>query len=216
MWKEGYAKLLSTLLILLGSALLLLTIMIVILFVIAGVLRKSPVNVKVLVASGITGLLMIVLGVLPWGIAVIGLVCSVVGGLTVLIFVWLRRYAGKDSRKELPQVRIGVSRELIKPLLRFLKRMAMFAGIVLLVDVIGLWFFLLYQGLWDFLSFTELLTLLLLFEGALCGAIGGFMFLGFSEYRLGAKQLCGRPLLANKQEDGRKDGCLSKNGALAW
>lgn len=65
---------LSTLLILLGSALMLVTIMIVIFFII-GVLRRSLVNIKVLTASGIIELLMIVLGVLPWGIAeVVGLV----------------------------------------------------------------------------------------------------------------------------------------------
>lgn len=200
---------LGTLLILLGSALLLLTIMIILLLMIAGVLRNSPVNVKVLIASGVTGLLTIFLGFSPWGIAVIGLACLVAGGSAVLIFVWLRPYVGKDSRKEQPQIRIGVSREQIKPLLRFLKRMTMFAGIILLVDVIGLWSYLSYQGLWDLLSFTELLALLLLFEGALCGGIGGFMFLGFSEYRL-MRQAALWPTLAGEQARGWKKRRLSQ------
>lgn len=172
-------------LILLGSVLMLLTIVIAIVFMIAGVLRRSPVNIKAFIASGIVGLLMIALGVLPWGIAeVVGIVVLLAGGFALVFSIWLRRYRGGGLREEMLKVREFIRREHIKPVLLFLIRIGKVIGIILLLDVIGLWVFLLSQGLWSVPSFIQLLVILLLLEGVLIGAFGAFMFYGYSEYRL--------------------------------
>jgi len=175
---------LSTLLILLGSALTLVTILIAILFMIAGVLRRSLVNIKVLIASGIIGLLMIVLGVLPWGIAeVVGIIALTIGTITFFFFILLPGYKEEKFRKVF-KVRQRLRRKHIEPVLRFLIRAGTIAGTILMCNVIGLWVFLFFQGLWNLLSFTELLAILLLLEGSLIGAIGAFMFYGYGEHRL--------------------------------
>ncbi len=201
---------LSTFLILLGSALMLVTIMIVILFMIAGVLRRSLVNIKVLIASSIIAFLMIALGVLPWGIAeVIGLVALAVGGLAFFFFVWLPSRKEGKVRKEVFKVREYVRKEHVKPVLRFLTRIGIVVGIILMCDVIGLWAFLFSQELWNLLGFTELLTILLLLEGSLIGVVGGFLFFGFSEYRL-MGQAALWPTLAGEQARGWKERRLSQ------
>jgi len=152
---------------------------------IAGVLRRSPANIKALIASGIIGLLMIALGVLPWGIAeVVGLVALAAGGFAFFFLVWLPSCKEGKLRKEVFKVRQYLRREYVKPVLRFLTRIGTVIGAILLCDVIGLWVFLFSQGQWNLPSFTELLTLLLLLEGSVIGAVGGFMFYGYSEYRL--------------------------------
>lgn len=190
---------LSTLLILLGSALMLVTVMIAILFMIAGVLRRSLVNIKVLIASGMIGLLMIALAVLPWGIAmVVGIVALAVGGYVFFFFIWLPSYEGEKLREEVLKVREYIRRERIKPFTRFLTRIGAVIGIILLFDVMGLWFFLFSQGLWNLPSFTELLTILLLLEGSLIGAGGAFMFVGYSEYKI-ARQGAINPAIARDQ-----------------
>jgi len=175
---------LSLLLILLGSVIILLTVTTVILFLIAGILRRRPKNAKVLIASGIIGLLMITLGVLPWGIAVVGIVVLVVSGFVFFLFIWLPSYEKGKLRKEVRKVREYIKREHIKPVLRSLIRIGIVVGVILLFDATGLWIFLFSQGLWNPLSFTELLALLLLLEGSLIGAVGAFTFYGYSEYRL--------------------------------
>jgi len=158
--------------------------MIVMLFGIAGVLRRKPVNIKVLVASSITGLLMITLGILPWGIAVVGVVVLAIGVLAFSLYIWSPSYDEEKLREEVLKVREYIRREHIKPVLRFLIRIGIVVGVILLFDVIGLWFFLFSQEQWNLLSFIEPLALLLLSEGSLIGAVGGFMFYGYSEYRL--------------------------------
>jgi len=176
---------LSILLILLGSAVMLVAIMIVILFMIAGILRRKPITTKMLIASGVIGLLMIILGALPWWTAqVVGLVALAVGGFAFFFFVWSPSCKEGKSRREVSKMREYVRREHVKPVLRFLARIVMVIGTILMCDVIGLWVFLFVQGLWNLLSFTELLTILLLLEGSLIGAVGGFMFYGYSEYGL--------------------------------
>ena len=99
----------------------------------------------------------------------------------------------------------SVRKEDIKPVFRFLTRILMVIGAILMCDVIGLWAFLFVQGLWSLLSFTELLTILLLLEGSLVGAVGGFMFYGFSEYRL-MGQAALWPTFAGEQARGCGDG----------
>lgn len=189
----------NILLILLGSMLIFITIMIVIAFMIAGGFRKSLVNIKVLIASAIIGLLMIALGVLPWGIAlVVGIVGLAVGGFAFFFFVWLPSYKEGRLREEVPEVRKYIRREHIKPSLRFLLRVVIVSGAILLFDVIGLWFFLFVRGQWNLVGFIEFLTLLLLLEGSLVGAGGAFIFYGFSEYRL-MRQAALWPTLADDQ-----------------
>lgn len=80
------------------------------------------------------------------------------------------------------KVREYIRREHVKPALHFLIRIMMIVGAILLLNVIGLWIFLLSRGEGNPSSFIELLTILLLLEGALIGAAGGFMFYGYSEH----------------------------------
>jgi len=201
---------LSTLLILLGSALMLVTIMIVLLFMIAGVLRRNLVSIRVLIALGVIGLLMIILGVLPWGTAqLVGIVALVVGGFAFFFFVWSPSCKEEKSMKEVFKVREYVRREHIKPVFRFLTRILIVIGAILMCNAIGLWAFLFFQGMWNFLSFTELMTILLLLEGSLIGAVGGFMFYGFSEYGL-KSQAALWPTLAGEQARGWRERRLSQ------
>lgn len=89
-------------------------------------------------------------------------------------------------------------RAYIKPVLRFFLRIGMVVGIILLFDVIGVWFFLFSKGQWDLASFLELLTILLLLEGAFTGAGGALMFYGYSEYRV-AREAAINPAIAGDQ-----------------
>jgi len=184
---------------LLGSVLMLVTIMVVIVFMIAGVLRRSLVNIKALITSGVIGFLMIVLGVLPWEIAeVVGIVALAVGGLAFFFFIWLPSYKEGKLKEEVLKAREYISRDYIKSILRFFMRIGTVIGIVLLVDVVGLWVFLFSQGLWGLDSFPELLTLLLLLEGSLIGAGGAFMFVGYGELRV-AREGAINPAIARDQ-----------------
>ena len=82
------------------------------------------------------------------------------------------------------KVREYIRREHIRSALRFLIRIVRVVGVILLLNVIGLGVLLFSRGQWNLISFIELLTMLLLLEGALIGAGGAFMFHGYSEYRL--------------------------------
>lgn len=195
-------------LMLLGSVSVLITIMMAITLMIAGDLKK-PANVKLLTASGIIGLLMIALSVLPWGIAVVGVVVLAVGGLAFFLLIWLPRYGERKLSKEVFEVRRYVKREYIKPVLRFLARVGIVSGTILLLDVIGLWAFLFSQRPWDPLIFTELLILLLLGEGSIIGGLGAFMFYGYSEYRL-MGQAALWPSFAGEQTRGWRERRLSQ------
>lgn len=77
-----------------------------------------------------------------------------------------------------------IRREYIRPVLRFLVRIVIVVGVILLLNVIGLWVFLFSRGLWNLPSFTETLMILLLLEGSLIGVAGAFMFVGYSEYNI--------------------------------
>lgn len=192
---------LSIPLILLGSALLLVTIMIAVVFTIAMGLRRTLADIKVLIVFGIIGLLMIILGVLPWGIAVVvGITLLAVGGFTLLFFILPPSYK-KEKFKGDVKLRNYVRREHIGSVLHFLKRIVIVIGVILLLNVIGLSFFLLSKGQWNLLSLIELLTILLLLEGSLIGAAGGFMFFGYGEYRIFG-QAAINPAIASDQRQG--------------
>jgi len=107
------------------------------------------------------------------------------------------------------KVREYIRREHIKPVLRFLMRVGIVVGVILLLDVMGLWFFLFSQGLWNLSRFVELLAILLLLEGSLIGVVGAFMFYGYSEYRL-MRQAALWPTLASDQVRRWKERRLSQ------
>ena len=194
---------LSTLLMILGIVLILITAMIGGLFIIAG-LRRSFEDLKELLVSAVIGLLLIVLGALPLENAVIvGSAAVAVGGFAFFFLLAKGKFGG------MPNVRMYISREYAKPVLRFLIRIGAVAGAILLADVIGLSIFLTYLGQWDISNLTQLLTILLLLEGALLGAAGGFMFLGYSEYGL-LGQAAINPALAREQRDKWKDRRVSQ------
>lgn len=75
-------------------------------------------------------------------------------------------------------------KEHIKPFLLFLVCTGIAVVVLLLVDVIGLWGFLLFTGQWSLPKFAEYLAILLLLEGSIVGVLGAFIFYGYSEYRL--------------------------------
>jgi len=91
-----------------------------------------------------------------------------------------------------------IKKEHMKTVVRFLKRIGIVVVTILLSDMIGLWIFLLLNGQGSLQNFVELLSILLLLEGALIGAIGGFMYYGYSEYRI-AGQAALWPTLASEQ-----------------
>jgi hypothetical protein len=198
---------LNLLLLLLGSVLILVTIMITIVFVLAGGLRRSLQYLKIPLISGTVGFLMIALGLLPWTVAAtVGLVAVAVGAV---FFIWSSHRQRRGLRPQRPNVRAYLSVERVKPALRFFKRMGMILAVILLADVLGLWGFLQAQGAWNLLSFSRQLPLLLLLEGALIGAAGGFMFLGYSEYRI-SEQGAINPAIAADQREGWKERRLSQ------
>lgn len=97
----------------------------------------------------------------------------------------------------------------IKPLFRFIIYVGIVVGVILLFDMIGLYFFLLSKGQWNLPSFIELLEILLLVEGSLIGALGAFMFYGYSEYRLMGKAALW-PTFASDQARGWRERRLSQ------
>ena len=201
----------SLLLWLLGAVLVLMTITTTIILVIAGVLRRNPATPKVLAASGIAGLLMIAVGVFPWGIAsVVGVVLLVVGGGFVFFFlVGLPRYRAWQPRKDLLTVKGSLSRGHVMPVLRLLLRTGMVVGALVLLTVLGLSVVLLSRGAWTLSRLTESLTILLLLEGCLVGAGGAFMFFGYSEYGV-ARQGAINPAIASDQRRGWNERRLSQ------
>jgi len=197
------SEMLSTLLTILGTVLILITAMIAALFMIAG-LRRSLEDLKELLVSGVIGLLLIVLGVLPWENAVIvGIAAMAIGGFAFFFLL------AKGKFGAMPNIRTYVRREHARPVLRFLIRIGAVVGAILLSDVVGLSIFLAFRGQWDLLNLTELLTILLLLEGSILGAAGGFMFVGYSEYGL-LRQAAINPALAREQRDGWKDRRVSQ------
>lgn len=196
----------STLLIFFGSILVLMTILTFIVFMIAGGFRRSLVNIRVLIASGITGFAMLGLGVasMIYGFFLLRFAFMILAPIIFwgLAILCVRMFQGV-------KVREYIRREHAKPVLRFLIRIGIVSGAILLVDVIGLLFFLFSQGLWNLLSFIELLTLLLLLEGTFIGAAGAFMFYGYSEYGL-MRHAALWPTLAGDQARRWKERRLSQ------
>lgn len=95
-------------------------------------------------------------------------------------------------------------REHIGPVLRFLIRIGIVVGVILLFDVVGLWFFLFSGGQEYLLSFTELLTILLLVEGSLIGVAGAFMFVGYSEYRIAGQGAINPAIVGDQRQRWRE------------
>jgi hypothetical protein len=106
-------------------------------------------------------------------------------------------------------VREYIRREYVKPVLRFLMRIVIVVGVILLLNVIGLGVFLFSRGQWNLPSFLEFLVILLLLEGSLIGAAGGFMFYGYSEYRI-ARQHAINPAIIGDQRQKWKERRLSQ------
>ncbi|NIV43745.1 hypothetical protein GWN49_02500 [Candidatus Bathyarchaeota archaeon] len=65
------------------------------------------------------------------------------------------------------------------------------------------------RGQWTFPSFINLLIMLLLLEGSLIGAAGGFMFYGYSEYRI-ARQHAINPAIVGDQRQNWRERRLSQ------
>lgn len=107
------------------------------------------------------------------------------------------------------KVRDYIRREHIGPVSRFLMRILVVVGAIVLLNALGLWGFLLSKGQWDLLGFTELLTILLLLEGSLIGVVGAFMFFGYSEYTV-ARQHAINPAIVADQRDRWKERRLSQ------
>lgn len=185
-------------LILFGSVVVSLTIVTVVLFRIAGDF-EGPVNVKVLIALGATGVVMLGLGIasLFYGIFLLRYAFTILMPILFLGLVFLSMRIFKGAK-----VSEYLRREYVKPVLRFLVgtgiRTGIITGVILLVDVIGLWVFLYSRGQWSHVSFVGPLTLLLLLEGPLISTGGTFVFLGYGEYRLRGPVTL-RPTLANNR-----------------
>lgn len=197
----------NLLLFLLGAVLILVTIMITIVFVIAGGLRRSLAQIKIPAISGLIGILLIALGLLPSTVAIAVGIIFLVGG--VLFFVWSSRHQRRKLLDQLLGLRGYLSRRHLKPVVRFLGHIGMLMVGVLTIDMIGLAIFLYIQGSGALLAFGRLLPLLLLLEGALVGAAGGFMFLGYSEHRI-SEQGALNPAIAADQRARWKERRLSQ------
>lgn len=197
---------LSLLLMLLGSVLLILSIGIFVLFMLSGGFRRSASSPRVLIISGIAGVLMIglsiaasIYGFFVLRVAALILIPILFWGLVIL---GVRMFEGVKLREY-------IKRERVKPFLRLFLRIGIVVSVLLVLDSMGLWIYLSYRGLWNLPAFTELLILLLLLEGTLIGAGGAFMFYGYSEYGL-MRQAALWPTLADDHVRGWKERRLSQ------
>lgn len=87
-------------------------------------------------------------------------------------------------------------REYIKR--EHITRILIAVGVVLLLDVIGVGVFLFSRGQWHLASFADSLAILLLVEGSIVGSAGGFVYVGYSEYRI-ARQHAINPYVVGDQ-----------------
>ena len=71
-----------------------------------------------------------------------------------------------------------MSSERFRGHLRILKRLALVILVIIVADVIGLGVLFYVQGRLQYFSFMKSLILLLLLEGCIIGAAGGFMYIG--------------------------------------
>ncbi len=97
-----------------------------------------------------------------------------------------------------------IRKEYVRPVLKFLMRILIVVGVILLLNAIGLGVFLLSRGQWTLPSFTNLLTMLLLLEGSLIGAAGGFMFYGYSEYRIASQHAINPAIVGDQRQNWRE------------
>lgn len=81
----------------------------------------------------------------------------------------------------------NLSRESLQRSIRVIARLTFFVAVIMVVDAIGLGVFLYSQGALQYFAFMQSLILLMLLEGSLITAIGGFLFFG-SSGRRAAKQ----------------------------
>jgi uncharacterized membrane protein YidH (DUF202 family) len=66
--------------------------------------------------------------------------------------------------------------ESLKRSFRIIGRLAFFVAVMIVIDAIGLSILLYFQGTLEYFAFFQFLILLMLFEGSLITAIGGFLF----------------------------------------
>jgi hypothetical protein len=97
-----------------------------------------------------------------------------------------------------------IRREYIRPVLRFLVRVGVAVGVIVLFDVVGLWVFRFFRGQGYLFSFTEFLTILLLAEGSLIGVAGAFMFVGYSEYRIAGQGAINPAIVGDQRQRWRE------------
>ncbi|MGD8506227.1 MAG: hypothetical protein PVF15_06135 [Candidatus Bathyarchaeota archaeon] len=93
-----------------------------------------------------------------------------------------------------------IKREYFKPVFHLLVRATAFAVVILLLNVIGLGFFLHFGGQGFPFNFIELLVILLLAEGSLIGLAGGLMFFGYSEYRIATQGAINPAIVADQRQ----------------
>lgn len=192
-------------LILLGSVLIVMTIVILILFMITGEFR-SPVSVKVLIASGTTGVVML-------GLGEVGMIYGFFLPRFVLTILVPVLYWGPIilCMRLMDGLKVGkyIRSEYIKPFLRFLIGTGIIAGAIFLFDVVGLWVFLYSIGQSNQGNFRGVLTLLLLLEGPLIcvGAVARAR--SYGEYRLSG-QATMWPALASYQAKRWRERRLSQ------
>ncbi len=93
-----------------------------------------------------------------------------------------------------------IRKEHIGPVLRFFTKILIAVGVILLLDTLGLWVLFFFSGQWDPSHFVELAEILLLLEGSLMGAAGGFMYIGYSEYRIGRQHAINPAIIADQRQ----------------
>ena len=81
----------------------------------------------------------------------------------------------------------NLSRKSLKRSVRIIARLTFFVAVIMVINAIGLGVFLYSQGILQYFAFMQSLILLMLLEGSLITAVGGFLFLG-SSGRRAAKQ----------------------------
>lgn len=94
--------------------------------------------------------------------------------------------------------------ERFRGYLRILKRVALGILVIIVADVIGLGVLFYAQGRLQYFSFMESLILLLLLEGCIIGAAGGFMYIGLSAVGA-ARQEAHNPAITQEQLKNRKE-----------
>ncbi len=106
-------------------------------------------------------------------------------------------------------------KEHVRPVLRFFTRIVIAVGVILLLDILGLWVLFFFTGQWNLSHFVELIEILLLLEGSLIGAAGGFMYVGYSEYRIGRQHAINPAIVADQRQRWRERRLSQQKWGLA-